>query len=147
MTTSLEDRLDRDSESWRPEPGDKLVGTVVEVSTFQGDYQPYPVIEVEKDDGTVWAFHAYHTVAKNEIARLEPAEGDKIGIKYFGKVKTKPGSKYDSYEKYAIKVQKASGEVPDAPDWKAMKAETDAELDEAEKLRQSFPGATDEEPF
>ena len=66
MTTrSLSDRLDSYAEAWRPKPGDKLIGVVVDLDERDSEYDdpPYPIVTVETDDGEELAFHAYHTVA------------------------------------------------------------------------------------
>jgi hypothetical protein len=138
---TLEDRLNADVEGWRPEPGDQVLGTVIGVDTREGDYGPYPYIEVEANDGSYIGVHGFHTVLKNELARIEPQVGDTLGIKYFGKVPTKPGSKFDSFEKYRVVHERTSGARDDKPDWGSMKEETEHELAD------DFPEATTEESF
>jgi len=144
---SIEDRLDHDVEAWRPEAGDSLTGKVVGVDSRDSDYsdEPYPLLEIETSDGAVYAFHAFHTVAKREISRLQPEVGDEIGIKYFGK---QAGNK-NSYEKYRVIVEKANKPAPNAPDWSAMRAEAEAEVESAKTLgvADPFELREDEEAF
>ena len=82
----LGDQLDREfAPAWRPEPGDKLVGVVTELSSRDGNYGPYSIITVRDDDGNEWAVHAFHEVLANELARIAPKVGDRVGFKYAGK--------------------------------------------------------------
>jgi hypothetical protein len=123
--SSFEDRLNQDVEGWRPEPGDSIQGTVVAVDSRPSDYgDDYPLIEIEKEDGSVVAVHAFHTVLKREISRLAPAAGDKIGIRYSGKEK----GRNQDYEKYRVLLDRATSKAPASPDWDAMKAEAEGEV-------------------
>ena len=76
---SLADRLDEYAEAWRPEPGDKLIGTILAIDHRQSSYDDtaYPVVTLDVEDGssegaapiavgTEKAWHAYHTVPRNE---------------------------------------------------------------------------------
>ena len=54
----------------------------------------YPVVTVETGDGQELAFHAFHTVARNELAKQRPVIGDRIGVAYHGK---RDGKNYESY--------------------------------------------------
>lgn len=105
MTTrSLSDRLDSFAEAWKPKPGDKLIGVVVDLDERTSDYDdgaPYPIVTVETDDGQELAFHAFHTVARNELGKQRPQLGDRIGIAYHGKPEGK------SYESYRVIVEHA----------------------------------------
>jgi hypothetical protein len=84
-TTNIGDALDRDfAQAWRPSPGDKLVGEVVEISSREGAYGEYPIVTLRTDTGD-WAIHAFHEVLGNELARVAPKIGDRIGVKYSGK--------------------------------------------------------------
>ncbi len=109
---SITERLDSFAEAWRPEPGDKLVGLIVDLDERVSQYSddPYPVVTVQTDDGEELAFHAFRTVARNELAKLRPAVGDRIGVAYHGK---KDGRNWESYK---IIVERADPE-PRAFDW------------------------------
>ena len=69
--SSLEARLSRDVEAWKPKPGDMLVGTVVDIesrlSEFSRDDRTvhYPVVNVLTDDDQEVAFFAFHSAAKS----------------------------------------------------------------------------------
>ena len=87
------------AEAWRPDPGGKLIGEIVELSSRSGfDDQPYPILTIKGDDGTELAFHAFHTVAKNELARLRPQVGQRIAIRYDGQKEGADGrARYHAY--------------------------------------------------
>ena len=113
---SLEDRLEQGlASAWRPDQDDPdtLIGEVVEIAVGTSDYDPYPLVVVRKDDGEEKAVHAFHTVLKNEILRQKPQVGERVGIKYLGEQKTKPGSKFSSFIGYRVKVDRAAA----AFDW------------------------------
>lgn len=96
----LSDQLDRDyAPAWRPDPGDKLIGEVVELSQREGAYGTYPIVTVRQDSGEELALHAFHTVAQNELAKARPQIGERIAIKYAGQRLGGDGkSKYHAYK-------------------------------------------------
>jgi hypothetical protein len=98
--TNLADRLDSFAEPWMPDAGEKLIGEVVDLDERENEYGSYPVVTVLTDEGDELAFHAFRTVAKNELAKQRPQVGDRIGIKYVGKPEGK------DYELYRIKVER-----------------------------------------
>jgi hypothetical protein len=87
MDTSLSDRLDRDfAPAWRPEPGEKVVGEVVEIASRAGhNGKPYPIVTLRRDDGTEVAIHAFRSVLRAKLAEAQPDVGDQLGVKYLGK--------------------------------------------------------------
>lgn len=105
---SIEDRLDREpAPGWRPNPGDQVVGKIVEISEAPGtDFGPYPLITIEQADGTEVAVHAFHSVLKNEIDSKRPTEGDRIGIRYLGKKTGTNGGR--EYEAYRVVIERAT---------------------------------------
>lgn len=83
---SLEDQLNAEqAESWKPEPGDAIIGEVVGISTRDAGWGPYRLLTIKRDDGTSIAVHAFHDVLKQELAAIKPQIGHRIGIKYLGK--------------------------------------------------------------
>jgi hypothetical protein len=102
-TDSLSESLDAEfAPAWKPSPGDKLTGVVADLSEREGyNGDPYPIVTIERDDGSRLAFHAFHGVARNELGRLQPRVGQGIGIKYEGKTKTADGK--TTYHAYKIK--------------------------------------------
>jgi hypothetical protein len=97
--SAFEDRLNEAyAPAWRPAAGDTLVGTVVALGERQGEFEPYPIITVETDGGQQFAFHAFHTVAKSELAAQKPRIGERVGVKYIGQIASQGGrGKYHGY--------------------------------------------------
>lgn len=146
---TLEELLDMESEAWMPEPGDTIVGTIIDVGSNDAGYGIYPILTVEREDGTVNSVHAFHTVLKSEVANRQPRAGDRVGIKYLGKVKTKGGK--GEYEAY--KVRWEIRHEP-APDWEAMAEDAEEERkyitkDAEQVAQQAEPGGAqdDDIPF
>jgi hypothetical protein len=100
-TRTVEERLDSFAEAWRPEAGDKLIGTVVDLDERDSDFgdEPYPIVTVLTDTGDERAFHGFHTVARNELAKQRPKVGERIGIAYHG-------LSDKGYERYRIIVER-----------------------------------------
>ena len=155
--SSLEDRLARDPEPWKPKPGDVLVGKVVSITEGEAGYGPYPLLEVEADDGAVRSVHAFHTVLKNELARLRPRPGERLGILYKGKIGD------NRYESYRVAVERDDEfEGRNDVDWDRVAQESASELgdrpngvgDSVDERVDSTPStdvgnahSTDDDPF
>ena len=125
---SILDRLNGPApEAWRPKPGDTLVGKVVQLDTRTGDFEPYPIVTVAAEDGTERAWHAFHTVGRNELARQRPMIGDRLGVKYLGKSPK-------GYEAYRVLVEHATPTTAAGVDWTkiATQANDGAEADTAD---------------
>jgi hypothetical protein len=102
-STTFTDLLDSFPEGWRPQPGDKLIGVVIGLEKRTTEYGEYPIVTVRTDEGKDYAFHAFHTVAKGELEKLQPMVGDRIGIAYHGPHPTK------GYERYRIVIARDAG--------------------------------------
>ncbi len=77
-----------DATTWRPDQGDHPVtigGRLRRVSVIEGAYGAYPLVEIEQEDGQIWAFHAFRDMARDELANLQPQIGDRISIHYGGR--------------------------------------------------------------
>jgi hypothetical protein len=115
---SIEHDLDRDPTSWRPQPGEKIVGTVVDLATIDRGYGDYLVVTLRTDDGDELDVHCYHTVLASELARLQPRVGERLGIKYLGRDDGR------RYERYRVRIERLS----DEPDWSKIRADADHEI-------------------
>ncbi len=124
---SILDKLDRVPEPWKPEVGDKLVGEVIELDTRDSGFGEYPLVGVLTEDGREVTWHAFHTVAKSELARKRPKVGDLIGVVYQGKLNGK------DYESYRIVVESREPTEATVPDWDAIAADAGAESAPAEQ--------------
>jgi hypothetical protein len=82
---TIDDQLDaKFAEAWRREDSPKIVGEVTALSEREGTYGRYPIVTLRTEQGER-AIHAFHEVLANELARIAPKVGDKIGVKYMGK--------------------------------------------------------------
>lgn len=94
--------------AWRPEVGDKLIGTIVDRYTNPGtNWGPYEVYEVRTASGAVIAWHAFGTVGKSTTERKNPQPGDRIGVTLLGYIDTGKGNPYANF--YTV-VRKAPGD-------------------------------------
>jgi hypothetical protein len=120
------------AEAWRPDRGDILEGVVTEITQYDGGgYGSYPIVTVKQDDGTSVAVHAFHTVLRNELARLDVQVGEGIAILYAGPQKTRDGKAM--YEGYRVKMP---GRTPKRFNWGADEGDGDptdaADLDSSD---------------
>jgi hypothetical protein len=129
---SLEERLDSNAEAWKPQPGEKLIGTITDLDERENEYGTYPIVTVRTDNGDELAFHAFRTVAKNELAKKRPQVGDRIGIAYHGK----PAGK--EWEAYKIVVERDETQ-PAEVDWEKHAGDAQVEL--------AIPGPDTDIPF
>jgi len=147
--SQLEERLESGLPSaWRPdkEDPDILIGKVVSIEQGTSEYEPYPLVVVEQDDGTEKAVHGFHTVLKNELIRQKPQPGERIGIKYLGEQATKPGSKFKSFIGYRVKVDRDQAEF----DWSkvgVVEPEMEAAAPVAEPVKVPAGAGLDNIPF
>ena len=81
------------------EPGEVLSGEVIEITSRTSEYSPdgYPILTIRTDEGEERAFHAFHTVARNELARVAPQVGSKIAILYRGPQESAGGRSFEGY--------------------------------------------------
>jgi hypothetical protein len=104
----LREQADREwPEAWKPrQPGDEIVGTVTAIRPAVGTaYGPVPVIELaELGTGRPVAWWLIHTVARNEAARVRPALGESILVRYLGRVQPDGGG--PSYASYKLAVDR-----------------------------------------
>ena len=112
--------------------GDRLIGTVVGLSSKVSDYsgQRYPIVTVRVDDsgrstedggraisaGAERAFHAFRSVATREVVAQRPRIGERIGLWYGGK------AAQADWHAYRVKV---AGRQSADVDWDAMGAAGD----------------------
>jgi hypothetical protein len=92
--TTLEERLDSFPEPWKPTTaGEKLIGELTDVDMRDSEYgEPYPILTVLSEaDGQEYAWHAFHTMARNAVAKKKPQIGEIIGIVYAGVGEAQPG--------------------------------------------------------
>jgi hypothetical protein len=101
--SNLAERLDSFPESWRPKnPGEKLIGELTDVDLRESEYgDPYPILTVlvesgqedgkQLEPGVEKAWHAFHTMSRNEVTKKKPQIGERVGIVYAGFGEAQPG--------------------------------------------------------
>lgn len=135
---TLEERLNASAEAWRSEQGDKMLGTVVDLDTRDSEYgTPYPIVTVLVEGGTSTekggtpiqagverAWHAFHTVARNELKKQRPQVGDRIGVVDNGISEPKAAGMSGAHL-YKVVVER--DEKPATVDWSAMAGDGEEE--------------------
>lgn len=110
---ALLNQVDQDIKGWLPKEGDTVYGTVTDISEVTGgDYDDYPLVEVQTPSGKIINVHCFHTVLKNEITRKKNSgklvEGSRIAIKYIGTGEAKGSNNPPEMYRVAIKPPVAS---------------------------------------
>ena len=103
-------------ESWRPKPGDKIVGRLVRYTQGESPYGPRHIAVVEAMNAGgepylvgIWLSHA---VLVDQFKRLKPKPGERIGVKRLADVPGRGDKR--GYAMFKVVVDR-----PDAgaPDW------------------------------
>lgn len=124
-----------DARRWEfSKEGDQLVGEVVGVGTFTGDYGTSPTVTIMPDvanttedgskvkEGEALIFYASAKIAADEFEAKRPAVGDLLAIRYKGERDTKDGK--NTYKVFAFAIQKAVVAALDSAD-KAQTGQAD----------------------
>jgi hypothetical protein len=122
---SIEDRLRAAEarEPWRPAAGEQLVGTVLAITERESNYGGrYPLLIVASDDGRAFDVHAFEAVLLDELAKLRPRVGERIGIAYLGKHAER------GYHRYRLVVER---DGQPSIDWDRYGQQAAAELTDA----------------
>ena len=133
--SGLEDSDGEFPESWRPEVGDLLVGTVVRYETSTTQYGDAHICvvkdEITGNDRSVWLLY---TVLRGEFKKQRPMPGERVGVKRLADAAK-------GYRRYVVLVDRQERQIPD---FDAFGESGDAELDhpDTEKLE-----ITDDIPF
>lgn len=98
---------------WRPEVGDEVIGTVVDVTTGENEYGKYPIITLKRDDGSLVAVHGFHTVLRNQFKRARPRVGEQVGVRYI----QSDTDNEKGYHNYSVRVKRNEGGTLD---WDAI---------------------------
>ena len=77
-----EELQDEPAEAWRPEPGDVLVGELVDTDERATEYNPaVPVLTIRTDSDELFAVWAFYTVLRSELQKVSPQVGDWLAIR------------------------------------------------------------------
>jgi hypothetical protein len=103
---------------WRPAIHESVQGTIIELAERAGyDDKPYPIVVLRKDSGDEVALHAFHTVLRSKLAESEPAVGDRLAVRYEGRIKSKTAG-HKPYHGYSVVLERntAASVPPDEND-------------------------------
>lgn len=111
--TELLDKLlsGSNAKAWRPEPGEGIQGTVIDVDSVLSEYRESatgefplcPVVVVEDAEGQAWRVVSYSTVLRKEIQKKDPHVGDTVAFLYVGLGEAKKGQKAPHIYRVAVK--------------------------------------------
>ena len=85
---------------WNLEQGETITGKVVDIDPTEGAYGPYPVLDLELDDGSV-SVHAFHDHLRRKLSSRGAQVGEVVSITYRGRAGNGTGT--DAYL-YDVKV-------------------------------------------
>jgi hypothetical protein len=129
----LESAGDR-AEAWIPEnDGPLIVGHIVSFGEFDAGYGPYPIVTIRREDGSERAVHCQREVLVDELAKVAPTLGERIGIKWLGKPEGK------EYHRYLVRVDRPANA---SPDWSRYSQHADAPPSMAAPAARPAPPAT-----
>lgn len=79
-----ERRAVRKAAAWMPEEGATVRATVIGLEMRGSDFGEYPCVIYRKNDGEVFAVHAFHTILRERLAELKTKIGVEQYITYEG---------------------------------------------------------------
>jgi hypothetical protein len=125
-----------ESGAWVPkENGDRIEGRVVDVTSTDAGWGPYPIVTLRTAQGIERDVHAYHTVLRKELARRHPKIGDEITIVFQGV--SEPTVDAKGNKRSGAKLYKVRGGRGAGYDWNADLSPED---------RERFGGTTTTQP-
>jgi hypothetical protein len=119
MTTDRDLRIELEREdgtypeSWRPQPGDILVGTIEKYDRASTSYGTYNIAVLRDEQGALHSVWLMHAVLLDEFRKLRPRPGERLGIKRLEDAER-------GYRRYAVRVDREPGS--DIPDFDAAPA-------------------------
>jgi hypothetical protein len=92
---NLLDELDRESISWTPEPGSKVAGIVVGITTATSEYGSYPLVTLDPGPNEPLVLvHCFHAWLKRDIVGLAVREGDTLAVKFLDRNGPRDAARY-----------------------------------------------------
>jgi hypothetical protein len=70
---------------WQPKEGETITGVIVDIDVAEGAYGPYPVVDVQLDDGQIVSVHAFHDALRSKLKLRGAQVGEKVSITYRGR--------------------------------------------------------------
>jgi len=91
---------------WRPAIHEVLQGIVTGLSSRNGyNDVEYPIVIVQTADGNEVAIHGFHAVLRSQLAENNPAVGDRIALRYEGRIRAKAEG-HDPYHGYSFAIER-----------------------------------------
>lgn len=107
-----EELVDLEVSGWKPEPGDKLVGVIVDRENgVESGWAPYTCLTIQTSETTATRLHCFHGVLRGMVDSKNPQVGDQIAVKYLG-FKATPEGKYKGFEGYTTVIRKPAASAP-----------------------------------
>lgn len=105
---SIEELVDLEVSGWNPEPGDKLVGVLIDRRDgVEGGYDPYTMLVIQTGEHEATAVHCFHSALRGEVERQDPRIGDQVAVKFLGERPTKGQSKFASFQAYNFALRRS----------------------------------------
>jgi len=129
-----------ESNTWKPKPGDTLVGTVIDVTMGTYDGKNHPIITVEDLEGGVHSVWCSSKVLRDAAYDWKPGIGKGISIFFEGKRQPKRagGREYNFYV--------LTAEELDTDLWDNLRA-APSEQGSAQQVQVVYPAGDLEAPF
>jgi hypothetical protein len=118
FTQAVQDDDGSHPESWIPEVGDSLIGTIERYDSAATVYGERDIVVVRDEaSGELRGFWLLHDVAISEFARQSPKPGERVGIKRLpdGQRQNPQGGRASKYKRYLVRVDRQADPtaVPD----------------------------------
>lgn len=83
-------------QGWRPNPGDEVIGVMVDGAVAHGAWGSYPVLTLQQDSepgakdgaGARVDIHCFHDVLQRRMMELRPQHGERVRVRYLGTKKS-----------------------------------------------------------
>ena len=109
---ALEAELEVQESEWDPEPGEKVIGRMLDTDWVKAKTGRWlPIVRLEKKDGSVVRVPAAREVIKRKLESEKAQPGDLIGLKYEGLAASKNGG--NEYHSYKLAVTRVGERGPD----------------------------------
>ena len=93
------------STSWRPNPGDELLGTFIEWSSGKTSRdETYRIAVIETEDGQRLAVWLFYAVLREEFEKADPQPGELLLIQ---RSEDRSGANGTTYRMYSVTVDRA----------------------------------------
>lgn len=134
----------REEIAWRPEPGDKIAGKVIDIDLrtviWKDQERTVPVLVLDTgEEHNVYAVWCMNTVLANEVRKLGPQVGDRLGV-------VRQEDSENGYKRYKVVSPDAKGR---RFNWQQLtpRAETDEVPPRSNRRRMSEPFYQDDLPI